>query len=185
MPGISPIRLQLLREGAEKPEAMSLSALRRIRLGTGSPARHGRLGFVLLRSGIRLPGKVERCEGEKVYVTSPVLAAPLTLSLHHIQGVRFADQPAEKDRGFSKYLVKPKEDKDLLYIKTRDRIVQRTVSIEGFADSCARGLASAERRIRRGGSPGFRTVFSLLPRIYCNASFAARFGVEIRILSAS
>ena len=60
-------RLQLLPEGAEKPEVMSLSALRRIRLGTGSPARHGRLGFVLLRSGLRLPGKVERCEEDSLH----------------------------------------------------------------------------------------------------------------------
>ena len=51
----------------------------------------------------------------------------MSFSLSHVQAIRFAKLEAENDGGFRKYLAAPKEDKDLIYFRTADKIVHNEV----------------------------------------------------------
>jgi hypothetical protein len=121
------------REGADEPGLLQLSALRTIRLGGRGRSNGVALGLVTLRTGLTLPATIESCDGGNVRLRSPLLTKPVLFPLRYVQAVRFAG-PAKADAGFAGYAVKPKEDNDLIYIRTDAKILQRTVTIDRFAD---------------------------------------------------
>jgi hypothetical protein len=125
--------LRVRREGADAPGLLQLSALRTIRLGGRGRANGAALGLVTLRTGLTLPASIESCDGGNVRLRSPLLTKPVSIPLRYVQAVRFTG-PAKEDGGFAGYAVKPKEDNDLVYIRTDAKILQRTVTIDRFAD---------------------------------------------------
>ncbi len=118
----------------ENSATRKLSNQRRIDLHFKSGAPVPRQGLLLLRSGMRIPATVRECKGRKITFDSPLSEGQNTLSLSHLQAIRFAKLEADNDGGFGKYLLAPKEDKDLIYVKNDDKIVQRSVRIVEFAD---------------------------------------------------
>lgn len=113
---------------------LALGAVRKIQFGRRNPAPVPRQGMILFRTGVELPATVRKCDGRKFDITSPLIEGGATFSLTQIQAIRFAKLPAEDEGGFGKYLRAPKEDKDLLYFKSGERVVQQSVTIEGFED---------------------------------------------------
>ena len=125
--------LRVREQGADTTRVIQLGTLRSIRLADGRRASHVAPGLVTLRTGLTLPATVESCDGGNVRVRSPVLTKPVSIPLRYVQAVRFA-KPVKEDGGFASYAAKPKEDNDLIYIRTDARILQRTVTIDRFAD---------------------------------------------------
>ena len=114
-------------EGGE-PVIHPLGAMRAVRLHKRNPAPVPRTGMVLLRSGVMIPGNVRKTDGRSLEISSPLFESRIKVSLTRVQAVRFAKLPAADEGGFQKYVNNPKEDKDLLYFTTEDRIVQRSVT---------------------------------------------------------
>ena len=109
-----------------------LSGLRSITLTIPPGAPMPRLGYIALRSGVQWPATVRETESRKVTIDSPLLEGRATIGLSQVTAIRFARLPVEEDGGFAKYAAKPKAEKDLIYFKTTEKIVQRSVTIHGF-----------------------------------------------------
>jgi hypothetical protein len=137
--------LRLRQQGVEHPVNMQLSALRSIRLGGSGRASLRAKGLVTLRTGLTLLGTIESCDGGWVTLRSPLLTAPVSFPLRYVQAVRFV-KPAGKDGGFAGYAKTPKEDNDLIYIQTAKKILQRTVTIDRFANGKVYFEARGEER---------------------------------------
>lgn len=118
----------------EDAKSMELAMLRTIDFAARPGAPVPRLGFVQLRSGLRLPATVRETGVRNITVDSPLTEGKVKFSLSGVHAIRFARLPEENDGGFAKYVATPKDDKDLIYIRTASKIVQRSVTIEGFID---------------------------------------------------
>lgn len=125
--------LRVLVEGSTEPRVVQLASLRTIRLARGSRGGDTAPGLVILRTGVTLPATVQSCDGGNVRFSSPLLARPVVVPLQYVKAVRFA-KAAEEDGGFASYAERPKDDNDLIYIQAGAKVLQRTVTIDRFAD---------------------------------------------------
>ena len=133
-----------------EPVVHPLSAMRSVALHKRNPVPLPRQGLILLRSGVSIPGVVRETDGRTIHVSSPLFEGKVKFSLTAVQAIRFAKLPAEDEGGFDRYLNKPKEDKDLVYFKAPDgRIVQRSVTIEGFEDDRLLYASRSGRTVRK------------------------------------
>lgn len=117
-----------------KKSTRSLSDLRRVDLPAKGVAPVPRQGLLLLRSGMNIPAAMREANARSLQFTSPLFEGRTTIGLSQIQAVRFARLAVEDDGGFAKYFKNPKEEKDLIYFKTSEKIVQRSVRVIGFED---------------------------------------------------
>lgn len=115
------------------PQVIQLASLRAIRLGTSRRAIQQAPGQVTLRSGLTLPATIQSCDGSNVKLRSPLLTKETSIPLRYVRAIRL-QQPVEEDGGFTKYAQDPKEDHDLIYIQTTNKVLQRTVTIDHIAD---------------------------------------------------
>ncbi len=123
-----------LRGADGKTTALALGSLRSVQFGRRNPSPVPRQSMLLLRSGVKMPVTVRKSSCRKFTITSPLLEGEASFSLTRVQAIRFAKLPVADEGGFGRYLGAPKEDKDLLYFKSGERIVQQSVTIEGFED---------------------------------------------------
>ncbi|MCA8957803.1 MAG: NPCBM/NEW2 domain-containing protein [Planctomycetes bacterium] len=128
---------------------LDLGALRLIRLHKRHPTPIPRQGFVLLRSGLELPATAREGAERTIALTSPLFTGEVKMPLSRIQAIRFAKLEAPNDGGFAKYMAQPKDDQDLIYFKTESKVVQRSVTIEGFSGDSVRYLAGGKAQSRR------------------------------------
>ena len=139
-------------ESDGKAATLSLNSVRSVQLRKINFAPIPRQGMVLFRSGVELPATIRKCSGRRLGISSPLIEGEATFSLARVQAIRFAKLPAAQEGGFKKYLKEPKEEMDLLYFKSGERVVQQSVTVEGFEDGSlvyeARGK-SRSRKIER------------------------------------
>jgi hypothetical protein len=112
-----------------KPAALNLNSVRSVQFGKINFAPIPRQGMVLLRSGVELPATIRKCNGRSLSISSPLIEGEATFSLARVQAIRFAKLPADQEGGFQKYLREPKEEMDLLYFKSGERVVQQSITV--------------------------------------------------------
>lgn len=133
-----------------KTATSELADLRLLRLAGQDPNPVPRRGELRLRSGLRLPVSIRECEGRKFTVASPLLEGRVEFSLSHLASLRIAKLPLEADGGFARYLEEPKDEQDLIYFKTTERVLQRSVTVDGFRDDNSLAYESRDNlRTRR------------------------------------
>ncbi len=126
-----------------------LASLRTIDLAVWVGPPVSSQGFVLLRSGLRIPATVRETAGRSLTVDSPLTDGRTKLALSHVRAIRFARLASENDGGFAKYVLAPKAEKDLIYFKTATKIVQRSVRVVGFVDGSLQYEARGDIRSRK------------------------------------
>ena len=132
-----------------KPAALNLNSVRSVQFGKINFAPIPRQGMVLFRSGVELPATIRKCNGRSLGISSPLIEGEATFSLARVQAIRFAKLPADQEGGFQKYLREPKEEMDLLYFKSGDRVVQQSITVEGFEEGSLVYEARGKSRSRK------------------------------------